>query len=107
MFGNSIWVDIFVLLIFFGVIYAFIILPRQLNFRRTQRYVKEGLEPGEEIVTYGGMVGTVQRVDAEEGIVYLEIAPDVVIRVITASIASRFDPELIRENAQKGQGRLS
>ena len=103
---NRILIDIFVLLLILGAMYAFIFLPRQMNFRRTQKYVEEGLPEGTEVVTYGGMVGTVTRVDKEQGIVYLEIAPDVEIRVISASIASRFDPELVAENAQRGRGRL-
>lgn len=95
--------DFTILAMFMIAIYAFIFLPRQLNFRRTQKYVKEGLEVGTEVVTYGGMIGKVTEIKADEGIVHLEIAPNIEIRVLSASIASHFNPEMIAENAQKGQ----
>jgi preprotein translocase subunit YajC len=84
-------------------IYAFIFLPRQMNFRRTQKYVKETLTPGDEVVTYGGVIGTVRRIDAEKALVFVEIAPGVEIRVLSASIASPYHETFYAQEAKKGQ----
>ncbi len=99
-------IDLLVVSLFIAAIYAFIILPRQLQFKRTQKYVAEEITPGDEIVTYGGMVGIVQDVEIEKGVVHLEIAEGVTIRIITASIASRYDPERLAKDAQAGLGQM-
>lgn len=97
--------DLLVVSLFLAAIYAFIILPRQLQFKRTQKYVAEEITPGDEVVTYGGMVGIVKDVELDKGIIHLEIGDGVTVRVITASIASRYDPERLARDAQAGLGR--
>jgi len=95
--------DLLILAIFIAAIYSFIFLPRQMQFRRSQNFVTKDLKPGDEVVTYGGMIGTVQAVDIEAGIVTLEIASGIAIRVISTAIASPYIPEMIAENARKGR----
>lgn len=98
-------IDLFVVSLFLAAIYAFIILPRQMQFKRTQKYVAEEITPGDEIITYGGMVGIVREVELDKGIIHLEVGEGVTIRVITASVASRYDPERLARDANQGLGR--
>ena len=63
------------ILVMLAVIWFFLIRPRQRSMREQQRQVA-ALEVGDEIVTAGGLYGTVKRI--ENGELQLEIAPQVV-----------------------------
>ena len=62
------------------------IRPRRRMLAR-QREVLGALSGGDQVVTIGGIYGTIVALDGDE--VRLEIAPDVVIRVARRAIAGR------------------
>lgn len=84
-----------------GAYWAMVLFPRQREFQTRQRMARE-LSAGDEVVTFGGVIGRVQRIDAEQGIAWIEIAPDLEIRVVTAAIVQRYDAEAVARNAQVG-----
>ena len=55
-----------------------------------QRNLLGALSSGDQVVTVGGMYGTIVALDGDE--VRLEIAPDVVVRVARRAIAGRVGP---------------
>jgi preprotein translocase subunit YajC len=63
--------------------------PRRRMVAR-QRDLFSTLSEGDQIVTAGGMYGTVVALDGDE--VRLEIAPEVVVRVARRAIAGRVGP---------------
>lgn len=62
------------------------IRPRRMMVAR-QRNLLGSLSAGDEVVTAGGIYGTVVELDADE--VRLEIAPEVTVRVARRAIAGR------------------
>jgi preprotein translocase subunit YajC len=86
-----------------GAYWAMVIYPRQRDFQKRQQYVS-ALNEGDEVITYGGMIARVIRVDAEKGIVHAEIADGVVVRLIAAAVVQKYDAEELALNAQKGLG---
>jgi preprotein translocase subunit YajC len=64
------------------------IRPRRRMMAR-QREVLDALSGGDQVVTVGGIYGSVVALDGDE--VRLEIAPDVVIRVARRAVAGRVD----------------
>jgi preprotein translocase subunit YajC len=54
-----------------------------------QREVLDALSSGDQVVTIGGVYGTIAALDGDE--VRLEVAPDVVIRVARRAVAGRVD----------------
>jgi preprotein translocase subunit YajC len=62
------------------------IRPRRRMMTR-QRELLGALSTGDQIVTVGGVYGTIVALDGDE--VRLEIAPDVVIRVARRAVAGR------------------
>jgi preprotein translocase YajC subunit len=92
-----------VMLLALGAYWSLVIFPRQREFRKQQTYVRT-LNPGDEMITYGGIIVRVKRVEAEAGIAYVEIAPGVEVRMITAALMQPYDPEKLRESAQKTEG---
>jgi preprotein translocase subunit YajC len=62
------------------------IRPRRKALAR-QREVLGALSNGDQVVTVGGMYGTIVALDGDE--VRLEVAPDVVVRVARRAVAGR------------------
>ncbi|HEY4719503.1 MAG TPA: preprotein translocase subunit YajC [Candidatus Methylomirabilis sp.] len=75
----------FLLLIF--VIFYFLLIRPQQKKQREQRDMLRALKTGDQVVTIGGIYGTV--VDIDETKVKLKIAENVKIDVAQTSIASR------------------
>jgi preprotein translocase subunit YajC len=84
-----------------GAYWAMVLFPRQRDFQKRQQMAR-ALSAGDEIITFGGIIGKVQAIDAEQGIAHVEIAKGVTVRLVTAALVQRYDPEEIAENARKG-----
>jgi preprotein translocase subunit YajC len=54
------------------------------------------------VITYGGLVGKVTRVEPENGVIYLEIAKGVEVKFLAQAISAEFDGGAISESAKKG-----
>ena len=78
--------EILVLLFPFLLLYVLLIRPQQRRLREAQ-LMAASLQPEDEVVTAGGIHGTVTAVD--DGTVWVEIAPGVIVRVLKGSIAQR------------------
>jgi preprotein translocase subunit YajC len=63
--------------------------PRRRVMMR-QRELLGALSTGDQVVTVGGIYGTIIALDGDE--VRLEIAPDIVIRVARRAVAGRVGP---------------
>ena len=92
-----------VMLLGLGAYWAMVIYPKQRDFSKRQRYVR-ALAAGDEVVTYGGIIGKVLAIDAEKGIARVEIADGVVVRLVTAALVQAYDEEAFAEAARKGLG---
>lgn len=90
-----------ILILVFGAYWSLSIFPRQREFQKRQRYVRS-LSQGDEVITYGGMIGRVVAVDGELGVAHIEIADGVVVRVVAASIVNEYDRDQIAEDANRG-----
>ena len=69
--------------------YLLVARPMMMRQRRNAD-LKANLKPGVEIITTSGFFGKVLRVDEDE--VQLEIAPGVVIRLLTGAVGKILDP---------------
>lgn len=87
-----------------GAYWSLVIFPRQRDFSKRAQYIST-LKAGDEMITYGGIIGTVREVDADHGIAYVEIADGVVVRMLMAALVRPYDPEEIAENARRATGR--
>ena len=76
----------FPLLLIFVIFYFILIRPQQKK-QRTHREMLSALKTGDQIVTVGGIYGTI--VDIDETKVKIKIAENVKIDVARSSIASR------------------
>ena len=67
-------------LIIIAVFYFLVILPQQKKLKNHQ-YMVNNLQKGDQIVTAGGMVATVSKVETESDILVVEIAKDVKVKI--------------------------
>ncbi len=69
----------------FAIMYFFMIRPQQKRQKEIQKFQNE-LAEGTEVMTGGGIYGTVKSVDLAKNVVEVKIARDVVIKVDRASV---------------------
>lgn len=84
-----------------GAYWSLVLFPRQRDFQRRQQMART-LAEGDEVITGGGIVGKVLRIDSDQGIAYVEIADGVVVRLLTAAMLERYEPGEVARNAQIG-----
>jgi preprotein translocase subunit YajC len=69
--------------------WALLILPQQRRMRQHQAVIAS-LRAGDEVVTAGGVYGTITSVDEET--LAVEVAPGVVLRVLRNAVSQRVGP---------------
>lgn len=82
-----------------GAYWAFSLYPRQRDFAKRQ-VLARSLAEGDEVITAGGLVGRVLEIDSAMGVARVELAEGLEVRVVTAAILDRYEPEVIAQNAQ-------
>ncbi len=74
------------LVLMVGALYMLMIRPQQRR-ARAQRALQQGVEEGDEVVTIGGMYGTVTEVDDDN--VTIEVADNIELRFVRSAIARK------------------
>jgi preprotein translocase subunit YajC len=73
------------LLLIFAVFYFFIIRPQQKKLR-DHRSLLDSISKGDEIVTNGGFIGSVAKVNDAENVLSVEIADQVLVKIRKDSV---------------------
>jgi len=76
--------------LFLVMIYVLLIQPQRKREKEHQRLI-ESLQPGDKVVTSGGIHGTITRV--EDTVVTLQVADNVRIKVSRVAISRRLEQE--------------
>jgi preprotein translocase subunit YajC len=76
------------LLLMGGVFYLLLVRPNKRR-AQAQQQLQASLGVGDDVMTTGGIYGTIEAIDEDEGVVTLEIAPNVQIRILQAGISRR------------------
>jgi len=69
----------------FAIMWFFMIRPQQKKQKEIQQFQNQ-LQEGTQVVTGGGIYGTVKKVDLAKGTVDVKIASDVVVTVDKGSV---------------------
>lgn len=70
--------------------FYFLLIRPQRNRQRSQQALLSSLELGDEVMTTGGIFGTIVEIDEDEGVLTVEIAPGTRVRMLRNGIAQRF-----------------
>jgi preprotein translocase subunit YajC len=79
------------------LLWALLIRP-QRSRQRQQKELLSSVEPGDEILTVGGLYGIVQEIDEEEDLI-VEVADAVHVRIARRAVAGVVKPEEEEEEA--------
>jgi preprotein translocase subunit YajC len=74
-------------LLLMGFVFYFLLIRPQRRQRQAHQRLVEGVDVGDEVVTIGGVYGTVRALDDES--LTLEIAPNVEVRFARGAIARK------------------
>ena len=88
----------------FGLMWFLLIRPQRRR-QNEQLAMQQNVSPGDEVVTAGGIYGTVDRLDEDE--VALEVAEGVVVRVARRAIAGVMPRENAEELEDEGEEGLA
>ena len=80
--------------------FFFLVVRPQRRQMASHRALVASLSPGDEVVTTGGILGTIRSLD--DDVAELEVAPGVVLRVARGAIARRTGPPTIGETPTDG-----
>lgn len=69
---------IIMMVVLFAILYFFMIRPQNKKQKEIQKF-RDALTVGQDVVTIGGIHGTIKSINAEEGTVTLEVATGVKI----------------------------
>jgi preprotein translocase subunit YajC len=86
---NSNPLTLFLPLVLMGGVFYFLLIRPQQKRVRAQAALVNAVEVGDEIITTGGIFGTVVELDDDEGTVLVEIAPGTQIRMVKSGISRR------------------
>jgi len=90
-------------IVLMGAIFYFLLIRPQRRQRQQHRQLVEGLDVGDEVVTIGGVYGTVRALDDES--ITLEVAPSVDMRFARGAVARKlvYDEEGYDEDEPAGE----
>ena len=74
------------ILLIFGIMYFLMIRPQQKKVKQ-HRAMVEAVRRGDQVITSGGLIGKVTKVDDQKGELELELAPNVKVRVVRSTIS--------------------
>lgn len=90
--------QMFLLLAIFGGIFWFMIVRPQRKQEATLKKFVDGLQKGDEVVTNGGIIGKVDKV--QDLVVFLEVASNVRIRIMKSQVLGPFVPAVAPDAAK-------
>lgn len=86
--GSSLITLAFPVLMIVG--FYFLLIRPQRNRQKAQQALLSTLEVGDEVMTTGGIFGTIIEIDEDEGVLTVEIAPGTRVRMLRAGVGQRF-----------------
>jgi preprotein translocase subunit YajC len=91
----------FVIILLLAGYWSLVIFPKQREFKKHNQMVTT-LKPGDEVITFGGIIGILTRLEAEDGVAYVRIAEGVEVKMITASLSRPYVAEEVSISARIG-----
>ncbi|MBC2668617.1 preprotein translocase subunit YajC [Novosphingobium piscinae] len=79
-----------------GLVFYFLLLRPQMQQQKKQRAKLAAIKKGDQVVTAGGLIGKVTKV--EDLYVDLELGPNVKVRAVRATIADVMQPGGVAAN---------
>lgn len=83
--GQSMMPTIIMMVVLFAIVYFFMIRPQNKKQKEIQKF-RNALQAGQEVVTIGGIHGTIRSVDESDNTVTLEVSTGVKMKFEKSAI---------------------
>jgi len=83
--GGDIFMSLLPLVMVFAIFYFLLIRPQQAKMK-AHRAMLENLKKGDQVVTGGGIVGKIVRVEQSDSSLVVEIAPNVQVKIVRGTV---------------------
>jgi len=80
------------LIVIMLLMYMFLIRPQQKRVKEQQALVRS-LAAGDEVLLSSGIHGVVKEVEEESGVIWLEVAQDLELKVLRSAVDRKFQPD--------------
>lgn len=94
--------EITLVIILLAGYWSLVTFPKQRAYKKHVQYVQT-LDVGDEIITFGGLVGTITEIDEEVGLAKLKLAENLEVKILVAALQQPYDPAEIARNIQMAQ----
>ena len=84
--GGDMFMSLMPLILVFVIFYFLLFRPQQTKMKQ-HREMLENLKKGDQIVTAGGIVGKIVRIEQGDNTLSVEVAPNVQVKVIRQTVA--------------------
>ena len=74
------------IILIFGIMYVLMIRPQQKKVRDHKAMI-DAVRRGDQVVTGGGLIGKVTKVDEQKGEVEVELGPNIRVRVVKSTLS--------------------
>jgi preprotein translocase subunit YajC len=90
-----------IILLMIAAYWSLVVFPKQRDFKKHNLYVQT-LSVGDEVITYGGIIGTISRMDTDAGVAYVKVADNVELKMLTAALTRPYIPDEVAASATIG-----
>jgi preprotein translocase subunit YajC len=91
--GGDMFMSLLPLVLVFVIFYFLLIRPQQTKMKQ-HRQMLDNLKKGDQIVTGGGIVGKITRVEQSDNSLVVEIAPNTQVKVLRQTVSDLFSKPL-------------
>lgn len=74
-------------LVLFGAVFYFFLIRPERRRRQQHKELIDSLKRGDKVITIGGIVGTIKKVDKEH--IWLEVEDGVILKLVKDSVAEK------------------
>ncbi len=94
----SMLASFFPLILIFALFYFMFIMPQRKQ-QKKQKAMLSALKPGDKVVTNGGIVGVISKVNEKDDIIQIKSSENTVINVMRAFVSSKVEKPVSTEKA--------
>ncbi len=88
------------LILIMAIFYLLILRPQQKRYKQHQAMIK-AVKKGDKVLTGGGVIGKVVKVDDKEEIVHVSVADSVTVQVARSTLSNVYDKDATKSSAEK------
>ena len=87
------------LIVIMLLMYMFLIRPQQKRVKAQQALVSS-LAAGDEVLLNSGIHGVVKEVEEESGVIWLEVAQDLELKVLRSAVDRKFQTDIDESSSE-------